>query len=324
MNTHRLVILLAVLLGLAPSSHVAADDTPGGSVHTLQRPGLVLSYTDRGAGEPVLLLMGGPGVASVGLDPVAAMIAKSARAIVPDQRGSGRSIPTDPAAITLDGTLSDFEALRAELGLERWTVWGCSWGGMLAMDYAAKFPGSVKALVLVGSGGTSWASFRSAFGDNMAARMSADDRAAIEYWSRPEVKVRDPELAVAEAMRARLPSQFFDRGKAFPALALFQPGREHYNPQAGALLIPAFEADAATRVEALRRLTIPALIIHGRQDPMPEAVALANHELLQKSRLVWLDRCGHWPWLEQPDALEKTTAEFLTELSATLQPAHSR
>lgn len=49
-----------------------------------------------------------------------------------------------------------------------------------------------------------------------------------------------------------------------------------------------------------------------------------THEPLQKSRRVWLDRFGHWPWLEHPDALEKTTAEFLAELSAAAQPAHSR
>jgi len=256
------------------------------------------------------------GVASAGLEPVATMIARTARAIAPDQRGSGHSIPTDPAAITVDPTLADFEALRVELGLERWTVWGCSWGGMLALDYAATFPGSVKALILVSSGGTSWASFRSVFADNMEARMTADERAAREYWSRPDVKARDPALAAVELMRARIPSQFYDRTKAFAALALFRPGREHYNPQAGAALIPAFEAGTDARITALRRLTVPALILHGRQDPMPESVALTNHELLRNSRLVWLDRCGHWPWLEQPAALEKAMLDFLAELRA--------
>ncbi|HVT72552.1 MAG TPA: alpha/beta fold hydrolase [Lacunisphaera sp.] len=289
----------------------ASSSPPPAVARTLPRPDLVLHYTDHGQGEPVLLLMGGPGIPGAGLEPVARMIAKVGRAIVPDQRGSGRSMPADPAAITLDATLADLEALRKELGLEKWTVWGCSWGGMLAMDYAAKFPPSVKALVLVDSGGVSWASFKKAMADNMSARMDADDRAALRYWSQPEVVARDPGQAAVERMRAGLPSSFYDRTKAWEAIALFQPGKERFNPEAGAQLEPAYDQGAAARREALQKLEIPTLIIHGRQDPVPESVALANQALLKGSRLVWLDRCGHWPWIEQPAALEKALLEFL-------------
>jgi pimeloyl-ACP methyl ester carboxylesterase len=70
--------------------------------------------------------MGGPGFSGDGMEPVAQMIAKRGRAIVPDQRGSGGSMPKDAKAITLDATLADLEALRKEIGLEKWTVWGCS------------------------------------------------------------------------------------------------------------------------------------------------------------------------------------------------------
>jgi pimeloyl-ACP methyl ester carboxylesterase len=47
---------------------------------------------------------------------------------------------------------------------------------------------------------------------------------------------------------------------------------------------------------------------------MPELVAIENQKLLKGSRLVWLDRCGHWPWIEQPEALEKALLEFLDQL----------
>ena len=182
------------------------------------------------------------------------------------------------------------------------------------MDYASKFPGSIQRLVLVDSGGTSWASFRKAMTDNMNARMDADDHAALGYWSQPEVVARDPGQAAIEKMRAGLPCQFYDRTKAFEAIALFKPGRENYNPDASKQLNPAYEQGAAARIEALQKVDIPTLIIHGRQDPVPESVALANQTLLKGSRLVWLDRCGHWPWIEQPAALEKAMLEFLREV----------
>jgi proline iminopeptidase len=292
------------------ASSIQADAPPPGIAKTLDRPDLVLHYKDFGRGEPVLILMGGPGFSGEGMEPVAQMIAKRGRAIVPDQRGTGGSMPKDAKAITLDATIADLEALRTELGLEKWIVWGCSWGGMLAMDYASKFPASLKSLVLVGSGGTSWASFYKAFSDNMNARMSADDHAASQFWSQQDIIAKDPMRAAIEGIRAMLPSQFYDRSKAHQAIAILKIGKEHYNPEAGNYLVQDYESQATARIEALLKVDIPTLIIQGRQDPMPVSVALENQKLL-KGRLVWLDRCGHWPWIEQPAAMEKALFDFL-------------
>jgi len=305
------LVVLIFAWGTPLDPSIMSDSPHAGIAKTLVRSDLVLHYKDYGKGEPVLILMGGPGFSGDGMEPVAQMIAKRGRAIVPDQRGSGGSIPKNAKAITLEATIADLEALRMELGLAKWTVWGCSWGGMLALDYASKFPSSLKGLVLVGSGGTSWASFSKAFSDNMTARMSADDHAAQQYWSQPDVVAKDPMRAAIEDIRAILPSQFYDRSKAYQAIAILRIGKEHYNAEAGKFLIPAYEQQAAARIEALSEVDIPTLIIHGRQDPMPESVALANQKLLKGSRLVWLDRCGHWPWIEQPDAMEKALFEFL-------------
>lgn len=305
------LVVLIFAWGTPLDPSIMSDSEQEGIAKTLVRPDLVLHYRDYGQGEPVLILMGGPGFSGDGMEPVAQIIAKRGRAIVPDQRGSGGSIPKDDKAITLGATIADLEALRTELGLAKWTVWGCSWGGMLALDYASKFPSSLKGLVLVGSGGTSWASFSKAFSDNMNARMSADDHAAQQYWSQPDVVSKDPMRAAIEGVRAILPSQFYDRSKACQAIAILRIGKLHYNPGAGKYLISAYEQQASARIEALRRVDIPTLIIHGRQDPMPESVALANQKLIKGSRLVWLDRCGHWPWIEQPEAMEKALFEFL-------------
>lgn len=307
----RLAACLMLCLSLpAPAQTPETPPPPSMKAGTLARPDLVLHYKDYGQGEPVLVLMGGPGFSGEAMEPVARIIAKRGRAIVPDQRGSGGSMPKDPKAISLDATIADLEALRKELGLEKWTVWGCSWGGMMALDYASKSPSSIKGLVLVGSGGASWA-FAKAFSDNMKARMSADDLSAQRYWSQPDVVSKDPTRATIEGMRAILPSQFYDRTKAHEAIAMLKAGKEHYNTEAGDHLSPAYEEGALSRIEALRKLNIPALILHGRQDPMPESVALENQKLLKGSRLVWLDRCGHWPWIEQPAAVEKALFEFL-------------
>jgi len=315
-RTFRPASLLLLGLGLLAQPPASAPKPPvpiPGASGTLVRPDLVLHYRTLGQGEPVLVLTGGPGFPGGLMEPVAQMIAKKGRAILPDPRGSGRSMPKEDAAITVEGSLSDFEALRNELGLKQWTVLGCSWGGMLALDYAAKFPGSLKALVLLDSGGTSWASFGQAFGDNITCRMTAEERAARRFWYQKEEYARNPQRAELELLRCILPAYFYDRSKALPFLAGLKEGKESYNPAAGRM-DAEYDKGEGARIEALAKMRLPALILHGRQDPLPEAVAMDLNRLLRGSRLILLDRCGHLAWLEQPDALEKALLEFLEEV----------
>jgi proline iminopeptidase len=105
-------------------------------------------------GTPVLALHGGPGSGStVGrrrwFDPQAYLLVQF------DQRGCGRSTPsvaepfTDLSTNTTHHLIADIEHLREHLGIERWVVWGASWGVTLGLAYAERFPARVRAMVLV-------------------------------------------------------------------------------------------------------------------------------------------------------------------------------
>jgi proline iminopeptidase len=105
------------------------------------------------AGKPALMLHGGPGSGCTPgmrryFDP------SRYRAILFDQRGSGRSLPHagDPAVDLSTNTtphlLADIEMLRAHLGVERWVLFGISWGVTLGLAYAESHPGRVEAMVL--------------------------------------------------------------------------------------------------------------------------------------------------------------------------------
>lgn len=101
-------------------------------------------------GIPVLFLHGGPGG---GGDTNARRFFDPAkhRAVLFDQRGAGRS---RPFASLIDNTtwhlIDDIERLRRHLGIERWLVFGGSWGSTLALAYAQAHPAVVGALVLRG------------------------------------------------------------------------------------------------------------------------------------------------------------------------------
>ncbi len=101
-------------------------------------------------GSPVLFLHGGPG----------AGIAASARRffdpdhyriILFDQRGAGQSTPhAEIAGNDTDALVADIEALRRGRGVERWVVFGGSWGALLALAYAQSHPERCRGLILRG------------------------------------------------------------------------------------------------------------------------------------------------------------------------------
>jgi proline iminopeptidase len=101
-------------------------------------------------GKPVVFLHGGPGGGTEAkhrryFDPAVYRI------VLFDQRGCGKSTPfASLEANTTWDLVSDIETLRAHLGIERWQVFGGSWGSTLALAYAETHPNRVSELVLRG------------------------------------------------------------------------------------------------------------------------------------------------------------------------------
>ena len=104
-------------------------------------------------GKPAVVLHGGPGS---GCSPYSRRSFDPSvyRIVLLDQRGCGRSTPhasaydTDMSVNTTAHLIADLELLRQELGIERWLVWGASWGSVLGLRYAQTHPGAVSELVL--------------------------------------------------------------------------------------------------------------------------------------------------------------------------------
>ena len=102
------------------------------------------------AGRPVVVLHGGPGGSCSPhlrrfFDP------QYWRIILFDQRGAGRSTPS--ACLTdnsTDDLIADMERLRQHLQIDRWMLFGGSWGATLALRYASEYPQRVSAMVLRG------------------------------------------------------------------------------------------------------------------------------------------------------------------------------
>src|SRR4030095_9932067 len=126
------VVLSIVLLLVCGRTTYAQDGS-------FVRDGVQLFYRTAGAGVPIIFLSGGPGFNVDYMIPVAEFVPASYQRVFYEQRGTGRSRLATMTAekMTLQHVIADLEALRVHLKQERLFLIGHSWGGMLAMAYAA-------------------------------------------------------------------------------------------------------------------------------------------------------------------------------------------
>jgi L-proline amide hydrolase len=101
---------------------------------------------------PLLCLHGGPGGTHDYLESLEAMAETGRRAIFYDQIGCGKSdLPDDPSLWTVETFVEELGAVRGHLGLDRLHIFGNSWGGMLAMEYALTQPRGVASMIVASS-----------------------------------------------------------------------------------------------------------------------------------------------------------------------------
>jgi proline iminopeptidase len=271
--------------------------------------GVQLYYRSAGAGVPAVLLSGGPGFEVDYMTPVGDFLPADYRRVFLEQRGTGRSRPATlaPESLTLQTVVADLEALRQHLKQDRLFLVGHSWGGMLAMAYAAAHPDRIDRMILIGPGGPTL-EFAQWFPDNIRMRLRPEDLEAERSWDNAEKRGIDADKAALEGIRAITPGYFFDREKGLAFAKQLIDGTVHV--KVNQLLFEDMAKHYDSR-PGLQKLERPVLIVQGHQDPVGDKTAEDIHAAIKTSVLTYINKCGHFPWLEQPDAFRKAIAEFV-------------
>jgi len=267
------------------TSYVTADD------------GTLLAVHLTGAGEPLLCLPGGPMLDSAYLGDLGGLAAHRALARL-DLRGTGASaVPADPSSYRCDRQVTDVEAVRRHLGLDRVDVLAHSAGANLAYRYAERHPDRVGRLLLVTP---STRGVGIEIGDEdrtaMARRRAGEPWYAESAAALERVQAGSEDQADWQAVSAFMYGRWDDETRAYEAWM------DGFRDQELAM---AYGADGAydpvaTRA-ALATLDVPVLVLAGAVDAGNPTSAMAEvAALFPRGELVVQDGAGHFPWVDDP------------------------
>jgi pimeloyl-ACP methyl ester carboxylesterase len=232
------------------------------------------------------VLHGGPGSAHDALEGLAALAGQGRRVVFYDQLGSGESDrPDDPSLWTVETFLDQLRWVRERLALDRMHLFGSSWGGMLALEYALTRPEGLASLILNSTltSAPRWA--------EETAQLAAglDD----QEFRRRHICRLDPEPEVLARARAKFGKQVYET---------------MWGPNEFTVTGTLKGWDVTARLGEIR---MPTLITSGRHDECTPALVEPLHRGIAGSEWVIFEESAHMAYLEEPQRYLQVVGEFL-------------
>jgi L-proline amide hydrolase len=266
---------------------------------------------------PVLLLHGGPGATHDYLESLEALAETGRRAIFYDQLGCGRSdLPDDPSLYTVELFVDEVGAVRRELGLDRIHLFGNSWGGMLAIEYALTQPGGLASLVIASSPSSmrQWvaetARLRSQLPPDVQETLDRHEAAGTtesqEYEDACLVFYKRHVCRLDEWPDYVQRSFDFLQRNGLVYRTMNGPSEFHVT---GTLR----EWDVTARLGEIR---VPTLVVSGEHDEATPATNRTVSETIPGARSVILPDCSHMAHVEDPAGYVRLLDGFFSEVEA--------
>jgi len=262
-----------------------------------------------GSGGPIIFLHGGPGLFHDYLVQPFEQLSSKHELIFFDQRGSGASSALGPdQTICIDDFVSDIESLRQSMKLSDITLIGHSWGGLLAVLYAKRFGNHLRKMILIDPApGNS--SLDNAGRSTMQGRLTVEDREEINSIMKNEPFETQDMVAINRFIQINEKPRYFDqsymsRNKptfTFETLVKLQTVSGLLNE----------ELDDYDIYPKIQGLDIKTLVIHGNYDPIPVESSKRYSEMLPNSKLLLLNDCGHFPFIEKQEETLISIEDFV-------------
>ena len=262
----------------------------------------VLEVLEAGEGPPVFACTH-PYLDTTGPRPAGGLseaLAGAGRTVYLVPRGTGNSDPeTRSEKLGMHQTVDDLEAARRALGVERWVVAGTSTGGMTAIEYTLRYPGSVSGLVAIGAA-ASW-------------RFLEDpdciyNPAHPEAWREEEARSR---LDGSEEAGKRWIRTVLELSLQRKELVDVLAGRTSNISAPRLARIREELIGSWDREQEISSIGVPTLVACGRYDSQcPIRSSLLMAERIPDATLVVFEGSNHFPYEEEPEAFRQAILEF--------------
>lgn len=276
----------------------------------------VVTYSWGEGDEVVLLLSGGPGLpCRYVAEPHLRLVDAGYRVVSYDQLGTGASDrPKDDSLWHVERSARELETVRNALGLGPFHLIGHSWGGWMGIEYAVTFPEGLKSFVIADSAGdiphlvSELNRLRSALGPETVRMMQR--REAEDSIDHPEYQAAITLLDYRHVCRleqwpAPLTESIADWNKD-PYEVVQGPNEFLYTGN----------LKDWNRIDEMRSVEQPCLVVVGAYDELTPACALRMHKALPNSEMAVFPESSHTPFYEEPEAYFTRVEAFLQRHSA--------
>ncbi|SON60713.1 Proline iminopeptidase [Mycobacterium simulans] len=280
---------------------MAAIAVPGGTVWFKQ--------VGDGSGVPLLVVHGGPGLPHNYLGSLQ-RLADEREVIYWDQLGCGNSeCPTDTELWTMERSVAEMKAVVQALGLNRFHIFGNSWGGMLALQYVLDSPAGVASLTVSNSAASipRFAEYvtRLKFGLDAGTQSAIDRHEAAGTTSSAEYQAAIRTWNEAHLCRRRpWPNELEDAFKKM-GTDIFAT---MFGPSVFRIVGTIRDWDV---VDRLAEIAIPTLLLAARFDEFSPDHMREMHRRIAGSQFEFFESTAHLPFIEEPDRFDRVMRGFL-------------
>lgn len=268
-----------------------------------------LHYKTFGSGKPILIINGGPGMNCEGFSYLAKELAKqNFQTIIYDQRGTGKSDveKLNEVTVTMDLMVQDMENLRNHLKIEKWIILGHSFGGIMASYYATKHPERIEKLIFSSSGGLNM-KFTSYVQQRLNNNLTKLQRDSLAYYQR-KLDSGDSSKETLQLRAKYLANAYvFDKSKA-PIIA------ERLTQTKFEINLLVFESLRKIKFDctnSFKNFKQPVLVLQGKNDIITTATATEISKAFPNSKLILMENCGHYGWLDANEIYFNSINNFL-------------
>ena len=269
---------------------------------------------DVGQGPAIIVLHGGPDFDHSYLLPELDRLSDGYRLIYYDQRGRGRSANgVRPEDVTLASDLADLEKVRQYFHLDSVALLGHSWGTVLALEYALRYPQRVSRMILMNPGPASAEDYRGLRKEWLEKRPEDMERRKAMAAS-TAYKEGDPDAVIAyyriHFKPALVRSEDYEKIIARLQASFTREGILKARAIESRLMNDTWASPDYDLLPKIKNLRIPTLVITGDHEFIPAATSQHITQAIPNAQMVTLKDCGHFSYLERPVAVREQIDAF--------------